>query len=239
MSQNYRYFVAGTDTDVGKTFVSCALLQAARTRGLQTGALKPLSAGCQPTPQGLRNSDALALMQFMTLNLSYHTVNPVALAPPIAPHIAAMHVDKELSAARLAHFCNTAMRQPADMWLVEGAGGWRVPLNGKEMLSDVAKYLKLDVILVVGMRLGCLSHALLSAEAIRRDGLNIRAWVANVIDPSMSALEENIASLNYLLQAPCLGTIPNVQDPIEAAPYLSLDPLFEVPLLDEPLFENP
>ncbi|MCL6414936.1 dethiobiotin synthase [Aestuariirhabdus sp. Z084] len=222
-----RYFVAGTDTDVGKTLVTCALLNSAKEAGLKTLALKPVAAGCEATEHGLRNDDALQLQAHMTLNLAYDQVNPVALTAPIAPHIAAAQEGRRLTADRLVGFCRGAMMQPADLTLVEGAGGWRVPLNEREYLSRVPVELGLPVILVVGMKLGCLSHALLTAEAIQRDGLALVGWVANQVDVNMAAYQENLDSLRQRLPAPCLGTIPRLPSACakEASTYLELDAL--------------
>lgn len=202
------YFIAGTDTGVGKTTVSCALLAAAKAQGKTTLALKPIASGCEQTPQGLRNEDALALMAEMTEPLIYEQVNPVALPDPLSPHLAAARVGRRLSVQQLTGFCRGSLMQRADFKLVEGAGGWRVPLNEREMLSALPKELGLPVILVVGLRLGCLNHAILTAEAIFKDGVRIAGWVGNVLDPDMAALEENIATLKNLFGPPCLGVLP-------------------------------
>lgn len=207
------FFVTGTDTDVGKTLISEGLLHAANDRGLSTAAVKPVAAGCEMTKDGLRNDDALILQQAMSASLPYEQVNPVALAPPMAPHVAAAQVGRRLSADRLAGFCRGVLMQKNDVVIVEGAGGWRVPLNSRETLADVAKLLSLPVIMVVGMRLGCLNHAYLTAEAIRRDGLVLAGWVSNHIDPDMPAYAESLADLEQGLAAPCLGHIPFLSNP--------------------------
>ena len=218
------YFIAGTDTDVGKTLVACGILRAAANQGLKTLAIKPVAAGAEQTDQGLRNSDALMLMKAMTESLPYEQVNPVLLNPPIAPHIAAEQAGRRLSVSQLAGFCRGVMMRKADMVLIEGAGGWRVPLNQREMLSGLAVELQTQVILVVGMKLGCISHALLTAEAIQADGLVLVGWVANQIDPEMACFEENLASLRQLLPAPCLGVVPKLAppDPAQVAECLDL-----------------
>ena len=220
-----KLFITGTDTDVGKTVVACALLHTANTNGLTTAAIKPVAAGCEITEQGLRNGDALALMEAMSIQLPYAQINPVALADPIAPHIAAQREGKRLTVDRLNGFCNGILMQPADMVLVEGAGGWQVPLNPRETLADLAISLQLDVVLVVGMKLGCINHATLTAEAIQRDGLKLVGWVANCIDPDMSCQQENLAALTTLLPAPCLGVIPHLVpvDAESASAYLELN----------------
>lgn len=200
-----RFFVTGTDTEVGKTWVSCRLLDAARAAGLSCYGLKPVAAGCDDKPEGLRNEDALKLIEASSAKLGYDLVNPVALREPVAPHLAAADEGKRLSLGRLTGYVRGAlMAQRADLVLVEGAGGWRVPLNDREYLSGLARELDLPVVLVVAMRLGCISHALLTAEAILRDGCRLAGWVANVMDPSMPRLSENIETLEGLMPAPRL-----------------------------------
>lgn len=218
------WFVTGTDTEVGKTAVSCALLKAAAAAGLRTAALKPVAAGCDA--QG-HNEDALQLMECMTETLDYEQVNPVALAEAIAPHIAAVREDRRVQAGRLAGICRGVMLGSADFILIEGAGGWRVPLNRRETLADLAVELGVNVIMVVAMRLGCINHALLTAEAIRRDGLKLAGWVANQPGARMSCHEENLDTLRHMLAAPLLGEIPRL--PIwqaeEAAKHINIQGL--------------
>ncbi len=221
------FFVAGTDTDVGKTVVSAGLLQAANNLGLNTLALKPIAAGCEQTEEGLRNGDALLLQQTASQKLSYDQVNPIALEPPIAPHIAAQHLGRRLDADRIAALCRGAMMQPADFMIIEGAGGWRVPLNNRQTLAEVPKQLKTPVILVVGMKLGCISHTLLTVEAIVKDGLRLAGWVANCIDPEMSCYQENLETLQSMLAAPLLGEVPYLDNvnPVDVAKHLNLSNL--------------
>ncbi|MBI6895949.1 dethiobiotin synthase [Pseudomonas putida] len=202
------YFIAGTDTDVGKTTIAAGLLHAARQLGLSTLAAKPVASGCVVTAKGLRNSDALALIDESSVKLSYEAVNPFAFEPAIAPHVAAREAGVALSVPALRDAMQQVLAQHADFTLIEGAGGWRVPLSDHANLSDLAIALKLPVILVVGVRLGCINHALLSAEAIARDGLQLAGWVANIVDPRTSRLEENLSSLAERLPAPCLGRVP-------------------------------
>lgn len=226
----HSFFIAGTDTDAGKTLVSSGILEWGNRQGLRTIGLKPVAAGCDETAEGLRNSDALLLQRAASVELSYDQVNPVALLPPIAPHIAAAQAGRTLSADRLAALCRGSMMKPADLLLVEGAGGWRVPLSNREMLSRLPQLLELPVILVVGMKLGCLNHALLTAEAIARDGLRLAGWVANRIDPDMSCYDENLETLKGLFRAPLLGEVPHLPEPSAqaAAEYLDLSPLLQV-----------
>ena len=222
-------FIAGTDTDVGKTAVATGLLWAANNAGLRTAAIKPIAAGCEDSGAGLHNDDALQLQAAASHKLPYQQVNPVALEAAIAPHIAAQEVGKILSASRLVGYCRGVTLLPVDIALIEGAGGWRVPLNSRETLADVARELRCPVVIVVGMRLGCLNHALLTAEAIRRDGLKIAGWVANVINPDMPRLDENIATLKDLINEPCLGVVPRLTNltPEQVGGYLSLPVEFE------------
>jgi dethiobiotin synthetase len=210
------FFITGTDTDVGKTLISAGLLVAAKDNGLTTAALKPVAAGCEKTAAGLRNSDALMLQSVITQTLPYEQINPIALEAAIAPHIAAQQEKRSVSVDRLAGFCRGVLSS-ADFTIVEGAGGWRVPINPRETMADLAKNLQLPVIMVVSMRLGCLNHALLTFEAIVRDGLPLAGWVANCIDADMPVLQENIDSLLARLPIPCLATVPFLLEPSATA----------------------
>lgn len=221
------FFITGTDTDIGKTYVAVALLHAAHAAGMTTLGLKPVAAGCDATPDGLRNADALALQAASNIKLSYEEVNPVALPMACAPHVAAAAAGRRLSINQLAGYCRGSLSQRADFTVIEGAGGWRVPISEREMLSALPKALGVPVILVVGMRLGALNAAFLSAEAILKDGLRLVGWVANIIDPDMLALEDNIQTLKRWLPAPCLGVLPWAPEAnaAQAAPHLDLIPL--------------
>ncbi|KAA5835804.1 dethiobiotin synthase [Pseudomonas chlororaphis] len=219
------YFVTGTDTDVGKTTVAAGLLHAARLSGLSTAAGKPVASGCELTPKGLRNADALALLAECSLPLTYDEVNPLAFEPAIAPHLAAREAGVALTVQALLAPMRQVLAKGADFTLIEGAGGWRVPLADQDNLSDLAMALGLPVILVVGVRLGCINHALLTAEAIAQDGLQLAGWVANIIEPKTSRLEENLATLAERLPAPCLGRVPRLKaiSAEAVAEYLQLD----------------
>ncbi len=202
------YFVTGTDTEIGKTTIAAGLLHAARLAGLSTAAAKPIASGCQHTAEGLRNDDALALLAQCSLPLRYDEVNPLAFAPAIAPHLAARDAGVSLEVPALQAAVRTILDKGADFTLVEGAGGWRVPLGGMATLADLARALGIPVVLVVGVRLGCINHALLSTDAIVADGLTLAGWVANVVDPHVARLQDNLTTLAERLPAPCLGQVP-------------------------------
>lgn len=218
------YFITGTDTDAGKTTVAAGFLYAAKQQHLSTLAMKPLASGCKMTEEGLHNSDALALMAQSSIKLAYQAVNPYAFAPSIAPHLAAKEVGIELNVSDLYSAAQVILQEQADLTLIEGAGGWRVPLSNQAFLSDLAIALKLPVILVVGIKLGCINHAVLTAEAIINDGLELTGWVANSIDPNFERLKENLASLKQLMPAPCWGVVPYLEQPTpeRVASYLSI-----------------
>lgn len=207
------FFVTGTDTNVGKTAVAAALLLSARAHGLRAAAVKPVAAGCEYRDGRWVNADADLLQRLAGNELDYGEVNPVALPVAMAPHIAAARAGVTLRSGSLADtVAAVAARHRLDVLLVEGAGGWLVPLNGVETMADVAVRLRSPVILVVGMKLGCLNHALLTARAIADAGLPMAGWVANSAGPAMDALEDNIAALEARLPALRLGSIPWLGD---------------------------
>jgi len=209
------YFVTGTDTAVGKTLVAAGLLVAASGRGLRSIGIKPVAAGCRPvtTASGsmLVNEDALMLQQAASVKLDYANVNPVALEQAIAPHIAAADSGIQLHADELVRHCRRVCTDfPAQFMVVEGAGGWLVPLNETETMADFCVGLGFPVIIVVDMKLGCLNHALLTARAVHTAGLPIAGWVANCTTEQMPAYDANLHSLQTLLPAPLLGVIPHL-----------------------------
>ncbi|MCG6656419.1 dethiobiotin synthase [Halomonas campisalis] len=208
------YFVTGTDTDAGKTLVTAGLLACARRTGLTTLGLKPVASGSEATPAGLRNADALALQAQSHPEAAYELVNPHAFAPAIAPHLAARRAGSRLGLDALADRVQAGLALERDLTLIEGAGGWRVPLNDHEDLAGLAVRLELPVILVVGLKLGCLNHARLSAEAITADGLRLGGWVGNLLDPGFAAdpdlYRDNLTTLARRLPGPCLGVIPRL-----------------------------
>jgi dethiobiotin synthetase len=212
-------FIAGTDTGIGKTHAACTLLHALRLAGHDACGMKPVASGCAQTADGLRNDDALALQAASSGAPAYASVNPVALRDPLSPHLAAAHDGVDISLAPMrAAFDQLLGRYP--QVVVEGVGGWLVPLAPGLFAADIARQWQLPVILVVGMRLGCLNHALLSARAIAADGCHLLGWIGNCIDPAMDALEENLATLKRLLPSPCLGVLPHGMAPALAADRL-------------------
>jgi dethiobiotin synthetase len=214
------WFLAGTDTGVGKTFAACALLHAARGRGLSTLAMKPVAAGMDADG---RNEDVERLIAASSIKAPRDLVNPCGFTEAIAPHIAAAREGRPIDPGTILD-AYRKLAPRADFMLVEGVGGFRVPLAEGFDTADLAVALGLPVILVVGLRLGCLNHALLSAEAIRARGLALAGWIGNRIDPDMPCWQENIVALQQGLAAPRLGVIPwrDDSDPIAASFALSL-----------------
>lgn len=200
-------FIAGTDTHVGKTLIACALLRRLVGRGLQSVGMKPVAAGCESVDGVLRCEDVSSLIAAGNISAPQHLVNPYALAEPVAPHIAARHAGVEIDLEKIMA-AHRQLVQLADRVVVEGVGGFMVPLNQNKTTADLVEMLDIPIILVVGMRLGCLSHALLTAEAIEMRGLKLAGWVANQVEPDMPFLEENIAALKCRISAPLLGVVP-------------------------------
>ena len=217
------YFITGTDTGVGKTTVTLGLMQALQQQGRRVAAMKPVAAGCEVTPDGLRNEDALRLQQASSVVLDYDLVNPCAFAPPIAPHIGAGAAGETMELDKLVNKYKEIKRR-AGCVLVEGAGGWLVPLNARQTLADLAQGLGLEVVLVVGLRLGCLNHALLTAESIRAHGCRLAGWVANRLPGEMTAVDANIEALSARLGCPLVGYVPLLARPsaAEVAGHLSV-----------------
>lgn len=208
------FFVAGTDTDVGKTVVSCVLLARAKMLGLSAFGVKPITAGCHTEivngKEVLISGDAARMSEHASVVIDPMLQAPIRLPLPISPHLAAADVGMSLRAERVVGQVRAALSTRADLVIVEGAGGWRVPINARETVADVARLLQKPVILVVRIRLGCLNHALLTAEAIRRDGLQLAGWVATVLDDEQTAemIDAQCTSLAERLNAPCLGILP-------------------------------
>ncbi len=206
-----RWFITGTDTDVGKTVASCALLQAAALEGYRTAGYKPVASGSQMTADGLRNSDALALQANSTQVLSYAQVNPLTLLEATSPHIASVSEGQEIHLSVLSEGLRQ-LEQSADWILVEGAGGWFTPLSSQATFADWVQQEQLPVIMVVGIKLGCINHALLTALAIKQAGLSLVGWVANEVIPAGRRQTEYMATLTQMISAPLLGVIPHLDD---------------------------
>jgi dethiobiotin synthetase len=200
-------YITGTDTGIGKTLVSASLLAVLNDAGVRATGMKPVASGCEQTPDGLRNADALALLAQSHGAPDYARVNPFAFREPVAPQIAAREEGAEITLEPIKD-AFAALSTNTDCVVVEGVGGWSVPLSESLMQHDVVRALKLPVILVVGIRLGCINHALLSARAIATDGLELIGWIGSRIDPHMLRADENIATLRERLPAPCLGILP-------------------------------
>jgi len=216
-------FVTGTDTGVGKTLVAAALMLRLRAAGLAVAGMKPVAAGCHDTPAGLRNEDAETLARCASRAWPYATVNPYALVPPIAPHLAAAEAGIALTLPPL-RAAYAELATASDVVVVEGAGGWLVPLDDRLTLADLAVDLGLDTLLVVGVRLGCLNHALLTAEAIAARGVRLGGWVANGVDPRVERADEQVATLAARLAAPCLGVVTHRPGTTPEQAAMQLDP---------------
>lgn len=212
-----KIFITGTDTDAGKTLVATTLLYKAQAQGLSCFGLKPIAAGCEwshvEQAQGeWHNDDALLLQAASQPAQAYSAHNPFAFPQAIAPHIAATLNDQQLSVETVLSACKDGLQQNVDFHLIEGAGGWLVPLNDNETLADLAQQLAnkqgYKIVLVVGMKLGCINHALLTQQLILSSGLELVGWIANHIDPEMSEQEANFEYLQGHIKAPCLGRVP-------------------------------
>lgn len=199
-------FITGTDTGCGKTEITLALMRSLQNQGYRVLGMKPVASGSEQSGEGLRNSDALRIQDAGSLAVPYELVNPYAFEPPIAPHIAAARVGKAIQSKAILN-CYQALAELADCVIVEGVGGWRVPLGDDLEVADLPGLLETPVVLVVGLRLGCLNHALLSTDSIVAKGCVFAGWVANELDSQMPCLEENLHFLDQRIPAPRLGRI--------------------------------
>ncbi|MEW8369952.1 MAG: dethiobiotin synthase [Candidatus Thiodiazotropha sp.] len=205
-------FVTGTDTGCGKTEVTLGMMDNLQQQGETVLGMKPIASGAVVTDEGLRNEDALRIQGQGSLHIPYASVNPLAYQPPIAPHLAAKACGEPIRLDEILQGYDR-LREIADRVVVEGVGGWHVPLGEGVTLADLARALDLPVILVVGIRLGCINHALMTAECMLNSGVRFEGWVANLIDPDMLAMDDNILTLQAWLPAPCLGEIPYLEAP--------------------------
>lgn len=214
--------MTGTDTGVGKTLVACSLLRAFAARGLKVVGMKPVASGAVPRGNDLVHDDVVRLVAAGNLAAPRSHINPYCFAPPIAPHIAALEAGMRIDLDHIVR-CFEALAAPADVVIVEGVGGFRVPLGPGADTAQLAARLALPVVLVVGLRLGCLNHALLAAEAIAGRGLALAGWVANHVDPRMAAADENVRALETLISAPLIARIAFTATPDPAAGAALLD----------------
>ena len=219
-------FVTGTDTGVGKTLVACALLRRLKQEGIKGSGFKPVASGCERTREGLRNADALALQQAAGTHEPYAHINPCAFEAAIAPHLAAQQAGARIRVSDLRE-AHAQLASRYELIVAEGAGGWRVPLDEAWTMAEFVSEQEWPVILVVGMRLGCINHALLTADAIAR-GTTLLGWVANVLPPEQPALAANIETLKSHLSAPLLGVIPAHADIHAAGAALDWQPLLSL-----------
>ncbi|KPH64868.1 dethiobiotin synthase [Pseudoalteromonas porphyrae] len=217
-----QFFITGTDTDAGKTHVSCLLLKLLAQHKKRALGFKPLAAGAEIAFDELVNDDALALMESATVSAKYDLINPFTFAPPIAPHIAAAKVDATITVEGISQAYAKLSELECDYILTEGAGGWALPINDTDYLYDWVCKEQLPVILVVGMKLGCLNHALLTAAHFKMLGINCVGWIANQIDPAMNEYQANIDSLKLRLPFPLLAISPYADNPPKLQIYKSL-----------------
>jgi dethiobiotin synthetase len=201
------YFVTGTDTEVGKTVASCTLLQAANAQGFNAIGYKPVASGSEQTPEGLRNSDALLLQANSRVKLPYSMINPIVFEAPTSPHIISEKMGLPIDFSVINQGLLDIQRQ-GDWVLVEGAGGWYTPLSTEKTYADWVIEQQLPVILVVGVKLGCINHALLTLEVIHSAGLLVAGWIANEVEPAGAYQAEYLATLKRMIKPPCLGILP-------------------------------
>jgi dethiobiotin synthetase len=214
-------FVTGTDTGCGKTEITLGIMHSLQQQGECVLGMKPIASGGLVTEEGLRNEDALRIQAQCSQTIPYSSVNPLVYQPPISPHLAAKAEGQTISLDEILQDYHDLQEQ-ADRVVVEGVGGWHVPLGDSITLADLARTLDLPMIMVVGIRLGCLNHALMTAECILNSGVQLKGWVANLVDPEMQAIEDNIITLQSWLPAPCLGEVPYLESlsPEQVASYL-------------------
>lgn len=217
------WFVTGTDTGIGKSVASASLLHALRRRGLRAVGMKPLASGCEASAEGWRNEDALLLQAASEPRPAYADINPYALPLPLAPELAAADAGVTIDLQPILD-AYARLSAQADAVVVEGVGGWAAPLSATLDQADLVRALDLPVVLVVGLRLGCINHARLTARAIAADGLRLAGWICNDIDPAMTRADENFELLKTRLPVPCWGRLPFRHSPDPDAMGFLLDP---------------
>ena len=212
----FSLYVTGTDTGIGKTLASSTLLHALRGHGLRVAGMKPVASGCERIDDQWRNEDALALQRASETGIRYDDINPFALEHPLAPELAARDAGIEVALPPILA-AHARLAAQVDALVVEGVGGWEAPLSATLMQADLVRALRLPVLLVVGLRLGCLSHALLSARAVTADGAHLAGWIGSHVDPAMERVDDNLQMLRRRLPAPCWGVLPHAPDADPAA----------------------
>jgi dethiobiotin synthetase len=222
------YFITGTDTNIGKSTVTASLLYGATKRGLQVAGMKPVATGCMESNDGLRNEDAELMMQYSNVDLAYELVNPYAFEPPVSPHLAAKRQNEEIQISTIMDAYHKICEQ-SDWIIVEGVGGWMVPINETEFVEDIAKAMQLPLLFVIGTRLGCINHSLLAMERIQASGLTVAGWIANIMDRNINFLPEVIDTLRLRIDAPLVGIIPpyRILNLERISEHLSMDRLFD------------
>jgi dethiobiotin synthetase len=218
-------FVTGTDTGIGKSVASASLLHALRARGMRAVGMKPVASGCERTSEGWRNEDALLLQAASAPRPRYDDVNPYALPQPLAPELAAAEAGVEIALATILA-AHARLSAQSDTVVVEGVGGWAAPISATLDQIDLVRALDLPVVLVVGLRLGAINHARLSARAIQADGARLVGWIGNDIDPQMARADDNFEILRRRLPVPCWGRLPYAASPDPQALAGRLQPLF-------------
>ncbi len=215
------FFITGTDTGVGKTWFTVLLMRYLQHKGLRVNGMKPIASGAQQQFGGLVNEDATAILASCTDQLAYEQVNPLVYEPPVAPHIAAAKAEQPIDTDQILQ-AYAALQELSDCTIVEGVGGWRVPINQQQTLGYLAKQLGVPVIMVIGLRLGCINHALLTAEAIQADGLELAGWAISVLENDYLFRDETLATLESMLQMPMLAEIPYCQENALGAAVLNM-----------------
>jgi dethiobiotin synthetase len=208
-----KFFITGTDTNIGKTYISVGLLKFFNQSGYSTLGIKPIATGCEEKNNKFYNSDALLLQDASSIKLAYASINPTAFKPPVAPHIAALKTGQLLSVRSITQKLQPALNCRADVFIIEGVGGWHVPLNPHETMADFAIQNQFSVIVVIGIRLGCLNHGILTYQAVKASGVNISGWIANCIEPGVLEMSEIIKFLKDYIKVPCLGKVGYQEKP--------------------------
>ncbi|AZL16079.1 dethiobiotin synthase [Rickettsiales endosymbiont of Stachyamoeba lipophora] len=218
----YKFFITGTDTNIGKTYISIGLIKKFQQSGFRTLGLKPIASGGKIIDGKIYNEDALCLQKHSSKNLDYDLINPFCFLPPISPNIAAERVKLKLTVEDIYQKIYPTINGNYEVYIVEGVGGWKVPLNDQETLADLVYKLNIPIILVIGIRLGCINHSILTYESILNKNLMLKGWVANCLGPTNLENDANIETLKQYIKAPCLGVVGLNQQPEE---MLDITPL--------------